>query len=150
MPNMDLNTFYHHALQWQNQQAEADRLQAEQMAEHIRDAWKDLADCIRVALPIEGMSIHETYACQFSEFPRKGYLIDLDCVLDPLVKGAHAQNKGELMAGVIRVRLYWNDEDAEPSWKPLKFVVWVDGKATEFDNPYEAFIKAYSGMNINS
>ena len=147
--NMDINTFYHHALQWQHQQEEAARLADEEMAEAIRAQWKRIADEIRQALPVEGMIIMETERGQFTEFPHEGHLIDVDCIFDHAVKEVVQHRDGELMQGVIRVRLFWDKQAVEPEWNILKFVVWVDGKPTEFDNPYTAFLAAFPTMQNN-
>lgn len=141
--NMDITTFYKHALQWKHQQEEADRFQAEEMAESIRQQWKRVADMIRTALPIEGMILMETEAGQFEQFPLPGRLIDLDCVIDPSIKDEVAHGQGDLMRGVIRVRLYWDNENQDPQWKILKYIVRLDDKSTEFENPYDAFLQAF-------
>jgi hypothetical protein len=150
MTNMDLHTFYRHSLQMKHQDEEAAALAAKEHEEEIRQGWKEIADTIRKALPIEGMVIMETLTGQFNEYPSLGRLIDLDCVIDPSLKEHVKHGEGNLMHGVIRVRVYWTEEDENPTWDILKYIVWVDGKATEFDAAHYAFLAAYQALEVRA
>jgi hypothetical protein len=141
--NLDLNTFYHHALQWKHRQDEAEQLAEQERQRNIKGSWETIARVIREALPIEGMTLHETEANQFDHAPLQGRLIDVDCCLDPQSKERLAHGDGELIDGVIRVRILWDMVDAFPDWKILKYIVLVDRQMTDFANPYAAFLAAY-------
>jgi hypothetical protein len=144
---MDLNTFYKHALQWKHQQDEAECLVVQEQEGEIKRAWETIATLIRKELPIAGMTIHETEVNQFSHFPLQGRLIDVDCCLDPNLKEKIAIGLGELIYGVIRVRVFWDMEDHEPVWKILKYTVCVEDRQIDYMNPYAAFLAIYYGLS---
>jgi hypothetical protein len=144
MPNMDLGSFYLHALQWKHQKEEEERQITEEQLEKITATWKIIAGLIREALPIEGMTLHETDADMFTSAPKQGHLIDIDCCLDPALLDSMMYLDQHFTRNVIRVRVCWDLETAEPCWKILKYIIYVDGKAIDFDNPYAAFLAAYS------
>lgn len=145
MQNMDLGTFYCHALQWKHQKDEADSQALQERTQAIREEWKSLAEAVREALPIVEMDLMETEAGQFENYP--GHRFDVDGVLDPAMKEAVSHSRGELVrGGVIRVQIY-QARDEQPRWQILKYFVKGDGMIHEFDNPYEAFLAAYQAMN---
>ena len=150
MPNMDLQTFYKHALDWKHQNEMAEQLQAEQMAEAIKAQWKRIAELIREALPIKGMTLHETERGMFSDFPKPGRLIDIDCCFDPAMQDEQAMSDGELLRGIIRVRVLWDKEEEDQHWKILKYMVMVDGRSVEFENAYFAFLAIAPSLNIST
>lgn len=144
MPMMDINEYYRHAMLWKHQKEATERLQAQEVTAAIQARWKEIASMLREALPIEGMLIMETWPGQFQGCPDPVRLIDLDCLIDPVLQDEVARGQGSLLPGVIRARVYWDHTQGEEGWKILKYLVLVDGISTEFEIAYEAFLQVYA------
>lgn len=148
MLTMDLTTFYQHALQWRRQKEEAERLAAAERAENVKAEWKMIADLIREALPIQGMTIHETIQGEFDELPRAGVIYALDCQIDPARREQmrfSEEYRGD-MRGVIRVKVLTDPADENPRWKIIGYEVWVNGSCTLFRQPEPSFLAAFEGL----
>ncbi len=150
MPNMDLNTFYQHALQWQHQREEAERQAAIEQAENIKKEWKLIADAIRKALPIEGMTIFETVYGQFAEMPMPNRFYSVDCQVDPNRREQMRcpEDQRDSMCGVIRVAVIQDTIEEQPQWRVNHYGVWVNGQYTRFDYPEPAFLAAFEGLQV--
>ncbi len=148
MNNMDLTTFYQHAIQWKHQKEEAQRMAAEAQQKLIEAEWHKIADVIREALPLQGMTLHENVEGEFNEMPRKGIIYGVDCQIDPSKNEMMKQppEDGRSMDGVIRVHVSLEAGDTEPSWKIIHYTVWVNGQSKTFDHPYEAFLAAFAEL----
>jgi hypothetical protein len=126
----------------------AERMAAEQHKIEIDAEWKKIAQVIRKALPIEGMTLHENIKGEFNEMPTPGIIYAVDCQIDPsrfeMMK--HPPENGRSMVGVIRVHLQLNtdpEKEAGPSWKVFYYTVWINGQSKTFEHPYEAFLATF-------
>jgi hypothetical protein len=150
MTTVDSATFYQQALQWKHHQEEAERQAGVERGQEINAEWKKIADLIREALPIQGMTIHETIRGEFSELPRKGITYSVDCQIDPTRRELMQMPpiNGRSMCGVIRVTVEGGYQEGQTVWHIDGYEVWLKGECTRFENPNEAFIAAYEGMQV--
>lgn len=141
--NMNLNAFYRHALQWQHQKEEAERLEAENETYAIEDTWKKIFDIVRAELSIEGMTIHATETGQFNKMPVFAQLIQLDCLVVPGEARKTAQVLDENTFGVVRVHLRYEVIAGAGEWKVYRYSTPGHKSAGHYDNPFEAFLAVY-------
>ncbi len=150
MPDMDLQAFYDHALQWKHQKDEAARLLAEKQAQEAKDGWKKVAETLKQRLPIEGISFHATFRNQFDDIPRNNTIYTVDAQIDPArregMKVPFAD--GRDMAGVIRIQFSCDIYRDPVQLTVIKYLVWNGPNFNEFTNPEEAFLAAYERIQV--